>query len=92
MIDQQTCVALRVEFFQKGLAEPAKVLTVDPTKLTQVKTGWMPSEIRMEDLKVGSSTHLVIDKLEVGVPIPRKLFSQAELERQGRFGPAMLRQ
>jgi hypothetical protein len=92
VIDQQTCVALRVEFFEKGLAEPAKVLTVDPTKLTQIKTGWMPLEIRMEDLKVGSSTHLVIDKLEVGVPIAKKLFSQSELERQGRFGPAVLRQ
>ena len=91
LIDQETCVPLRAEFFQKGLVEPAKVMTVDPTKLAEVKTGWMPRELRMEDLKGGTSTHLVIEKLEVSVPIEKKRFSQSELERQGRFGPAVSR-
>jgi hypothetical protein len=90
-IDQETCVPLRVEFFQKGLAEPAKVLTIDPTRLAAVKSGWMPRELRMEDVRGGTSTNLVIDKLEVSVPIDRKLFSQSELDKQGRFGPAVSR-
>jgi hypothetical protein len=90
-IDQETCVPLRVEFFQKGLAEPAKVLTTDPSKLVEVKGRWMPRELRMEDLKGGTSTNLVIEKLEMSVPIDRKMFSQSELERQGRFGPAVSR-
>jgi hypothetical protein len=90
-IDQETCVPLRVEFFQKGIAEPAKMLTVDATKLAEVKTGWMPRELRMEDLRAGTSTSLVIDKLEVSVPIDRKRFSQKELDQQGRFGPAVSR-
>jgi hypothetical protein len=92
VIDQQTCVPLRVEFFQKGLAEPAKVLSVDPAKLAETKDGWMPRELRMEDLRGGTSTNLVIEKLEVGVPIAKKMFSQTELERQGRFGAAVTRQ
>jgi hypothetical protein len=92
LVDQQTCVPLRVEFFHKGVAEPAKVLSVDPAKLAEVKTGWMPREIRMEDLRGGTSTDMVIEKLEVSVPIPKKMFSQTELDRQGRFGAAVTRQ
>jgi hypothetical protein len=92
VIDQETCVPLRVEFFQKGLAEPAKVLSVDPAKLAETKSGWMPRELRMEDLRGGTSTNLVIEKLEVSVPIAKKMFSQTELERQGRFGAAVTRQ
>lgn len=92
VIDQQTCVPLRVDFFQKGLAEPAKVLSVDPSKVAEVKSGWMPRALRMEDLRGGTSTDLVIEKLEVSVPIAKKMFSQTELERQGRFGAAVTRQ
>lgn len=90
-IDQATCVPLRVEFFQKGIAEPAKVMTIDPTKLSEVKSGWMPRQLRMEDLRGGTSTNLVIEKLEVSVPIEKKRFSQSELDKQGRFGPAVSR-
>jgi hypothetical protein len=92
VIDQQTCVPLRVEFFQKGLAEPAKVLSVDPGRVAEVESGWMPREMRMEDLRGGTSTDLVIEKLEVSIPIAKKMFSQTELERQGRFGAAVTRQ
>jgi hypothetical protein len=89
VIDQETCVALRVEFYEKGRDDIAKLLTVDPSKLEKVKTGWFPKEIRMEDLQGGTSTDLVIEKLEVGVPINRKTFSVTDLEAQGRFGPAV---
>jgi hypothetical protein len=91
LIDQDTCVALRVEFFQKGSEEPAKVMSADPGKLAEVKTGWFPREIHMEDVRGGTSTRLVVEKIEVGVPIERKMFSAAELEKQGRFGPAVTR-
>lgn len=91
LIDQETCVALRVEFFQKGSEEPAKVLSVARDKVGAVKTGWFPREILMEDVRGGTSTNLVIEKIEVGVPIERKMFSAAELEKQGRFGPAVTR-
>jgi hypothetical protein len=45
----------------------------------------------MEDVRGGTSTDLVVEKLEVGVPIDRKMFSATELEKQGRFGPAVTR-
>ncbi|MGH7286841.1 MAG: outer membrane lipoprotein-sorting protein, partial [Myxococcota bacterium] len=74
-VDQETCVPLRVEFFAKGSDEPAKVILSDPSKVTKEKTGWIPREIRMEDLRGGTSTSLQIDKLKVSVPIDRKIFS-----------------
>jgi hypothetical protein len=89
VIDQATCIALKVEFFEKGQQEPTKRLTVDPTELQEVTSGWFPTTLRMEDLSGGTSTELVIEELEVGVKIHRKKFTQTDLEKQGRFGPAM---
>lgn len=88
IIDQATCISLQVDFFEKGHEGPVKRLTVDPTQLQEVASGWFPKAIRMEDLQGGTSTSLVIEKLEVGVKIHRKTFTQTDLEKQGRFGPA----
>lgn len=87
VIDQKTCVSLQVEFFEKGHDGPVKRLTVDPERLQEVASGWFPTAVRMEDLQGGTSTDLLIEKLEVGVKIHRKTFSAAELEKQGRFSP-----
>jgi len=91
LIDQETCVPLRVEFYEKGSEQPVKVLAIEPSKVSKEKTGWIPRELQMEDVAGGTSTRIVIEKLEVSVPIDRKMFSQSELERQGRFGPAVSR-
>jgi hypothetical protein len=91
VIDQETCVSLQVEFFEKGYEGPVKRLTVDPSKIEKAETGWFPRAIRMEDLRGGTSTDLVIEKLEIGTKIHKKMFSAAELEKQGRFKPAVTR-
>jgi outer membrane lipoprotein-sorting protein len=90
-IDQETCIALQVEFFEKGVEGASKRLSVDPTQLIEVKTGWFPRQMQMADLKGGTSTDLVIEKIELGVDIPRKMFTQTYLDQQGRFGPAVTR-
>jgi Outer membrane lipoprotein-sorting protein len=87
-IDQETCVPLEVEFYIKGSAEPAKVLTTNPKTVTKEKSGFMPREVAMRDLRSETATSIVIEKLKVSVPIERKRFSAAELERQGRFSSA----
>jgi len=89
LIDQKTCVPLRVDFFQKGGEQPVKVLAIDPAKLSKEKSGWIPRELQMEDVAGGTSTRIVIEKLQVSVPIDRKRFSQTELDRQGRLKPAI---
>jgi outer membrane lipoprotein-sorting protein len=84
-IDQETCVPLQVEFFGKESAEPIKRMVTNAASVTKEKTGYIPREISMKDLRTETATTIVIEKLQVSVPIERKRFSQAELERQGRF-------
>jgi len=91
LIDRETCVPLRVEFYEKGGDEPVKVLTVDPAKVTEEKSHWIPREVRMEDISGGSSTRLVIEKLAVSVPIDRKIFSERGLVQRGRCRAALPR-
>jgi len=87
-IDQQTCVPLEVELYTKGESAPAKVLSTNPKSFTREKTGWMPREVAMKDLRTETATTIVIEKLQVNVPIERKRFSVAELERQSHFRSA----
>jgi hypothetical protein len=85
-IDHETCVPLQVEFFSKDSAEPVKRMTMKHASVTKETTGYMPREIAMNDLRTETATTIVIEKLQVSVPIDRKRFSQTELERHGRFG------
>ena len=87
-VDQETCVPLRVEFFAKDGNEPIKRMTTNADSISKEKTGFIPREITMKDLRTETATTIKIVKLQVSVPIERKRFSQAELERQGRFGNA----
>jgi hypothetical protein len=88
-IDQETCVPLQVELFTKESAEqPAKRMTMNPEAFSKEKASVFPREIAMKDLRTETSTTIVIEKLQLSVPIDRKRFSQAELDRQGRFGGA----
>ena len=90
-VDQETCVPLQVELFIKGSDEPAKRLTMNPKAFSKEKTGVFPREIAMNDLRTETSTTIVVEKLKVSVPIERKRFSAAELDRQGRFSSAPTR-
>jgi outer membrane lipoprotein-sorting protein len=82
-IDQETCVPLQVEFFSKDSAEPIKRMSTQAASVTKEKTGYMPREIAMKDLRTETATTIKIEKLRVSVPIDRKRFSQTELERHG---------
>jgi hypothetical protein len=90
-VDQETCVPLQVELFTKQSPDPVKRLTMNPKAFSKEKTGVFPREIAMQDLRTETSTTIVIEKLKVGVPIERKRFSAAELERQGRFSSSPTR-
>ena len=87
-IDQETCVPLQIEFYTKDNATPAKRMTTNPKSYTHEKTGFIPREVAMKDLRTETATTIVIEKLKVSEPIDRKRFSAAELERQGRFKSA----
>ena len=79
-IEQERCVPLRTEFFATT-AEPVKVLSMDPTKLRQIGNSWLPDQVEMKDIEEGSHTTLIMEKTEVDVDIPDRMFSQRSLSR-----------
>jgi hypothetical protein len=82
-IDQATCVALKAEFYERG-DTPRKVMTADPATLAQAGDVWYAGEVIQRDVRDETETVLRIEKIEVGVDVPQKLFSVRSLESEGR--------
>jgi hypothetical protein len=81
-VDEQTCVLVRAEFYERG-DRPRKTLTTNPAKISREGDLWMAREVVMRDLRDETETTMVVEEIEVGVSIPRKIFSQAALESGG---------
>lgn len=78
-IDPKTCVILRIEFFEGD--EPRKVLEVDASSIHREGGIWVPKILTMKDVREGTKTRVVLDELEVGATIPRKVFSKSGMAR-----------
>ncbi len=63
-VDQQTCVALMVEFFEP--AGVRKTLTVKPADLKQSGPNWYASDIEITDLKNQTRTRIKVTGLSYG--------------------------
>jgi outer membrane lipoprotein-sorting protein len=81
-IDKETCVALRAEFYEHG-DKPRKIMTANPSKVTREGGIWMPREILMQDRRDETETTMLVEEVEVGAKVHRKMFSQKELEQAG---------
>jgi hypothetical protein len=79
-VDSTTCVPLKVEFFEKG-ERLRKLLTTDPSQITKEGESWIPRRLLMQDLLDQTETELIVEKIEVGASIHRKMFTQRALER-----------
>jgi hypothetical protein len=79
-VDRTTCVPLRSEMWERG-NRLRKVLTTDPSSLFERNGVRMPRRLQIEDLRDQTSTRLLIDEIEVGAEIPRKVFTLTHLER-----------
>lgn len=82
-IDKETCVSLKSEFYERG-DKLRKVMSARTETITQEGDLWMAREIVMRDLRDDTETVMVIEKVEIGVDIPRSRFSQSQLLRTGR--------
>jgi hypothetical protein len=78
-IDQEICVLVRSEFYERGDA-PRKIMTSDPAKATKEGDIWITREMLMRDKRDETETTMVVEDVEVGKSISRKIFSQRELE------------
>jgi hypothetical protein len=82
-IDKETCVALRSEFYERG-ERPRKVLSAETSKIAKEGDVWVARELLMQDFRDETETTMVIEEVEIGKPIARKIFSQKELESGAR--------
>lgn len=80
-VDQQTCVPLRVEFFQKG-DSPRKVLESDAAAIAEVAGRNVAKKMVIRDLKRETETAVDVVDLQVDVEIPEKLFRERSLRQR----------
>lgn len=78
-VDPETCLPLRVEMFESG-DRLRKISTTPRDKLQREGRGWVPKEVRMQDVREETETTLVLDAIETGVEIKRKTFTQNNLQ------------
>jgi outer membrane lipoprotein-sorting protein len=79
-IDPKTCVRLKTELFEAG-DKLRKVASSDRSTVRREKELWYAPSLLLRDLRDETHTELVIEKVEIGVEIPKKLFSQSDLTR-----------
>ena len=80
-IDRERCVPLRVEFYERD-DTPAKILTAPPDQVVQEGQGWVPTELRLENVGAGTRSVLLVKDVELDVQLPDKDFTQSALRRR----------
>ncbi|MCP4006744.1 MAG: outer membrane lipoprotein-sorting protein [bacterium] len=81
--DQETCVALKTESYERG-HRLRKVLTCDPEQIQQHENIWACQSVLMEDIRDATQTRLLIETMEVGIPIKNRTFSVTGLGKNVR--------
>lgn len=82
-VDQQTCIALRVEQVQPG-GVLRKVLTAPAAQITEEPSGWVPRLVRVEDVVEEIHTDVIVEEIDTAAEIPDRRFTVGDLERRGR--------
>lgn len=82
-VDKQTCVATRMELYERG-DRLRKVFEVVPGSIKQVEGHWIPHEMVMKDEKATTDTRLYVRDIRMGVELPEQYF---DIENLGAFQP-----
>ncbi len=77
-IDKETCVALKVEYYDRG-DQLHKVMTVEPDQVSLESGLHIPRKLLMTNLFDETSTELVVEEIEIDPPVRDKVFSKKEL-------------
>ncbi len=80
-VDQETCVTLRMDLFEKGRGL-RKQLSVEPKMLIQRGRVWLPQLAQMDDLLNYSSTTFLIDSTQQEAALADDLFAVPVLARE----------
>lgn len=71
-VDRETCVALRIEFFENGTV--VKRYEADPKRLRQVDTHWYAEFAQMRNLKQETHTTLEVQDVSSGDALSNRYF------------------
>ncbi len=79
VVDRQTCVPLEISFFEQGDA-PAKVIRVDPARITKEGEVHVPRLVEVRDLQKETGSRLVTHDVRVDPELADRMFSSSALE------------
>lgn len=78
LIDQERCIVLRSEYFESG-DSPRKIITATPEEITKESFGWLPREVRVEDVEEKTHTEIIIEEFDAETEISEKDLSVEKL-------------
>jgi hypothetical protein len=78
-VDRETCVALRMEFYERG-DRLRKVIETAADSIIDVEGRHFAGELKGRDLRDSTKSLLVVTKIKLDVDIPRRRFSTNWLE------------
>ena len=78
-VDRATCVPIKLELYE-GEDRLRKVATTPRSEITREGGEMVPRRVHIEDVRDGTHSELIVEEIELGVKIPKKMFSQRELE------------
>ena len=82
-IDKETCLPLQIEFFDTP-ENRLKLLKSDPESFTREGDGWVARSVTMQNLAGETASELKVEKIEVDVEVPDRMFTLSYLERRCR--------
>jgi outer membrane lipoprotein-sorting protein len=79
-VDRETCVVLHTSL--QGIGDRVlKELIVDFSDVEKEGQRWLPRKVRLRHLANESETRLTLEKIELELEIPDRLFTQGELAK-----------
>lgn len=78
-VDRETCIVRKMEFYERG-DRLRRVLSSDLKDLIEEAGLRIPRQINAKDLRDGSESSLVVEKIEIDEKLSRKIFSTRWLE------------
>ena len=81
-VDQEWCLPLQVEFFERG-DKLRKRLTTDVSTVEAIGRHHFGRRMEMTDLRDGTKTELEVEEVDLEASVSRSLFTQRNLEKMG---------
>jgi hypothetical protein len=81
-VDQERCVPLRIDFFERG-ERLRKQLSTDPASIEKMGDVQVARKMEITDLRDDTRTELVVEEIEIDAEVSKSMFSSRKLEQRG---------